>query len=195
MPKIQLKETRQIGRVLDKQWKFRGWSGIIGVCNSIFPLENLRYAIILVQKGKSSHSKNVVIPDKKIVFPFFSQKGSRIFHYSKAKIFFIIIPSFLFSPRSKWEYKVLQEWVSAWDKRHVNWFLLFSFLRFSSWQERKQAEEDSIPTAKGKRRETKEIKRKIFQDLFFIVTGQEKVPQNAYRSRLVHPALPDSSLA
>lgn len=74
---------------------------MIGVCNSIFPLENLRYAIILVQKRKSSDSKNVVIPDKKIVFPFFSQKGSRIFHYSKAKIFFFHIPSFLFSPRSK----------------------------------------------------------------------------------------------
>ena len=194
MHKIQLKETRQIGRVLDKQSKFRGWSGMIGVCNSIFPLENLRYAIILIQKRKSSHSKNVVIPDKKIVFPFFSQKDSRIFHYSKAKIFFFHIPSFLFSPRSKWEYRVLQEWVSAWDKRHVNWFLLFSFFPIL-WQERKQAEEDSIPTAKRKRRETKEIKRKIFQDLFFIVTGQEKVPQNAYRSRLVHPALPDSSLA
>ena len=145
MHKIQLKETRQTGRVLDKQSKFRGWSGMIGVCNSISPLENLRYAIILVQKRKSSHSKNVVIPDKKIVFPFFSQKGSRIFHYSKAKIFFFHIPSFLFSPRSKWEYKVLQEWVSAWDKRHVNWFLLFSFLRFSDRSGNRLKKTQSLP--------------------------------------------------
>ena len=131
---------------------------------------------------------------KKSFFHFSSQKGSRKFHCSKAKISFFHIPSFPFSPGWKWKYKALQEWVSAWDKRHVNWFLLFSFFPIL-WQERKQAEEDSIPTAKRKRRETKEIKRKIFQDLFFIVTGQEKVPQNAYRSRFVHSALPDSSLA
>lgn len=61
---------------------------MIGVCNSIFPLENLRYAIILVQKRKSSHSKNVVIPDKKIVFPFFSQKGSCIFHFQGKNFLF-----------------------------------------------------------------------------------------------------------
>lgn len=47
---------------------------MIGVCNSIFPLENLRYAIILVQKTKSSHSKNVVIPDKKNRFSIFLPK-------------------------------------------------------------------------------------------------------------------------
>lgn len=47
---------------------------MIGVCYSIFPLENLRYAIILVQKGKSSHSKNVVIPDKKNRFSIFLPK-------------------------------------------------------------------------------------------------------------------------
>ena len=48
------------------------------------------------------------------------------------------------------------------------WFLIFSFFAIL-WQERKQAEEDPIPTQslpqKKKRRETKQ--KKIFQDLFF----------------------------
>lgn len=100
MHKIQLKETRQIGRVLDKQSKFRGWSGMIGVCNSIFPLENLRYAIILVQKRKSSDSKNVVIPDKKIVFPFFSQK----------------VPVYFITPRQKFSFLLFHHSSSAPDQ-------------------------------------------------------------------------------
>lgn len=158
MQKIQLKETMQIGRVLDKQSKFGKWSGIMGVRNSIFPLQKFRYSIIPVQKRKIKPFEKCSYPgQKKSFFHFSSQKGSRRFHYSKAKIFFFHIPLFLFSPRSKWKYKVnLQEWVSAWDKRHVNWFLLFSLFAIL-WQERKQAEEDWIPTAKRKRRETFKI--------------------------------------
>ena len=100
MHKIQLKETRQIGRVLDKQSKFRGWSGMIGVCNSIFPLENLRYAIILVQKRKSSHSKNVVIPDKK-----------SFFHFSPKKV-----PVYFITPRQKFSFFIFHHSSSAPDQ-------------------------------------------------------------------------------
>ena len=131
---------------------------------------------------------------KKSFFHFSSQKGSRKFHCSKAKISFFHIPSFPFSPRWKWKYKALQEWVSAWDKRHVNWFFTIQLLSDSltgaetGWRRLN-------PYRKKKEKRNERNNEENLPRSFFIATGQEKVPQNAYRSRFVHSALPDSSLA
>ena len=158
----------------------------------LFPLQKFRYSIIPVQKRKSSHSKNVVIPDKKIVFPFFLPKGSRIFHYSKAKIFFFIFRHSSSAPDQNENTRFCKnEWVLEINVMWIGFYYSAS-LRFSDRSGNRLKSRRLNPYHKKKEKRNKRNKEK---NLSRSVTGQEKVSQNAYRSRLVHPALPDSSLA
>ena len=101
MHKIQLKETRQIGRVLDQQSKFGGWSGIMGVRNSIFPpwKSSLRHY---------SSPKKKINPFEKCTYPGQKNRFS-IFPPKKVPVNFI-------APRQKFSFFIFHHSPSAPDE-------------------------------------------------------------------------------
>lgn len=167
MQKIRLKETVQIGRVLDKQSKFGRWSGIMGVRNS-FPLTKVSLFHFSSPKKKIKPFEKCSYPGQKNRFPIFPPK--------KVAVYFI-------TPRQKFSFFIFHHSSSALDQNgntrfcknewvleiNVMWIGFYSFSFFAIlWQERKQAEGDSInPYRKKKKKRNERSKEKNLSRSFF----------------------------
>ena len=100
MQKIQLKETVQIGRVLDKQSKFGRWSGIMGVRNS-FPPTKVSLFHFSSPKKKIKPFEKCSYPGQKNRFPLFPPKK---------------VPVYFITPRQKFSFFIFHHSSSAPDQ-------------------------------------------------------------------------------
>ena len=166
----------------------------MGVRNSIFPpwKSSLRHY---------SSPKKKINPFEKCTYPGQKNRFS-IFPPKKVPVNFI-------APRQKFPFFIFHHSPSAPDENentrlcknewvleiNVMWIGFYYSASCHSLTGAETGWRRLNPYRKKKEKRNERNNEENLPRSFFIVTGQEKVPQNAYRSRFVHSALPDSSLA